>query len=132
MTEDADRIEILENLQEDTQTAQVFARIAGFAVCHLKHGSQSWKPARQLSADTIPKEMLSKLETLPLPEQRLFPIPYDCLFGMTIRGMGADTTEELRELSLSNLRTSSYWWSRVRKYLNDDLEWRDDSAKEEF
>jgi len=51
---------------------------------------------------------------------RLYEIPYMCLYGMTWRGCGGDTTEELNQCSL----TSPYWKARAL--------FTTDSEKEDF
>lgn len=53
-------------------------------------------------------------------DERLYEIPFGCLYGMTWRGCGGDTTDEINECSL----TSPYW-KAIAVFTTD-------SEKEEF
>ena len=57
-------------------------------------------------------------------KRRILAIPFDSLFVMTWRGIGGDTTDELRTLSKELFQTSPYWKPKAC--------WETDDEKEEF
>lgn len=66
-----------------------------------------------------------------LRQGRAHAIPPGCLYGMTWRGSGGDTLEELRGLSLTQLRASPYW-KQIVLPLSSATDWNSDDAKESF
>ncbi len=126
---------ILEALQEDMRGYSIFARCAGFA--------------SSVVLKTLPKSTWTELgggepkglqETLDswmtaeknVRERRFYEIPYDCLFGMTWRGAGGDTSAELIDLGLAEFIGSPYWKRVVAECIGKEGHWKSDDALEEF
>jgi hypothetical protein len=103
---------ILEALQEDMRAYGVFAKAIGVAVVYsYKKLSASVWSGLPLE---LPQNVLDSIEAWrtydgSARKRRVHSIPYDCLFGMTRRGIGEDTTEELRRLTMASLETSPFW-----------------------
>jgi hypothetical protein len=53
---------------------------------------------------------------------RIYSIPYDCLFGMTWRGTGVSTLENLRKLSYTDLKQSAAWKQLCKAESDEELE----------
>jgi hypothetical protein len=103
---------ILETLQEDMKAYSVFAKAIGVAVVYSykKLSASVWSSM----PTEIPQTILESIEGWRaydgnIRKRRVYAIPYDCLFGMTRRGLGEDTTDELRRLTMASLETSPYW-----------------------
>jgi hypothetical protein len=89
---------ILEGLQDDMRSYSLMAKLTG----HLVIRYQKWGTLSVITPDIVYQEGN-------LREQRAYKIPEGCLYGMTWRGRGGDSTEELRDLSLETLKASPYW-----------------------
>jgi hypothetical protein len=129
---------ILEALQEDMRGYSILARCTGLALVTTltKLPKSTW-------AEIGPEEPKGLQETLQLwvyaekksvRERRIYEIPYDCLFGMTWRGAGGDTSAELRELGLTGFTASPYWKRMIAEFVDQgDADcWKSDDALEEF
>jgi hypothetical protein len=104
-TEDTCIYTILEALQINMKAYTIFAKAA--AVC-IVYGSKRlekkvWAPLSIVNLEYTP------ITGTTLKDQRLFSIPYDCLYGMTWRGGGGDTSEELCSLGPKEFKSSAYW-----------------------
>jgi hypothetical protein len=103
---------ILEALQEDMKAYGIFAKAIGVAVVYSykKVSASAWSG---LSTE-LPQTIFESIEGWRvydgnIRKGRVYSIPYDCLFGMTRRGLGEDTTEEIRRLTMTSLETSPFW-----------------------
>ena len=103
---------ILETLQEDMRAYGVFAKAIGVAVVYSykKLATSVWS---KLPTE-LPQSIVDSINTWRaydgnIRKRRVYTIPYDCLFGMTRRGLGDDTTEELRQLTMASLVSSPFW-----------------------
>lgn len=108
-------------LQTDLKGYARFAHATAFGI------HSWWKQIPQTSWMPPPtnnhlKEEVESWSDLSMRKRRLYPIPFDCLFGMTWRGIGGDTTEELRNLTKELFQTSPYWKSKACWETDDELE----------
>jgi hypothetical protein len=99
---------ILEGLQDDMKTYTPMAKLVGHVIVRY----QKWGTLSIIPPDIVHQEGN-------LRQQRAYKIPQGCLYGMTWRGRGGDSTEELRDLSVDTLRASPYW---KRLCSSEDLE----------
>ncbi len=130
-----DRLDgILEALQEDMRGYSILARCAGFAIGKVIHKlpKSTWAVLGSEEPKNLQETLLSWAETEKnLRKRRIYEIPYDCLFGMTWRGAGGDTSAELLELGPTEFLASPYWKRTVTEFL-DNSSWKSDDALEEF
>jgi hypothetical protein len=103
---------ILEALQEDIRAYSIFAKAIGVAVVYSykKLSASTWSSMPLI----LPQSIVASIDSWRaydgnIRKRRVYSIPYDCLFGMTRRGLGEDTTGELRELTMASFVTSPYW-----------------------
>lgn len=89
---------ILEALQEDMRTYSLIAKLVGHTIVYY----QTWGMVSTIAPDIVYQEGNLRV-------QRSYKIPERSLYGMTWRGLGRDSTEELRDLSLDTLNASPYW-----------------------
>ena len=124
---------ILEQLQENMGKYILYARLAGLVlVASQKHISKSsWG---QLSQEE-PIELLQYLtewnSSTSLRATRAFAIPQSSLYGITWRGCGGTTTEELRNLNLKQLLKSPGWKNTLVPYTTAG-QWNSDDDHEAF
>lgn len=116
---------LMDALQHDMRGYSTMAKATAvtLAVFDGKIVKTSWQPL----TTTLPTDGSILISGDDVRHQRLHSIPYDCLFGMTWRGRGADTTEDLRAMSLDGLRACPAW-----KGVTGPVDSSDDSAKEGF
>lgn len=87
-----------------------------------KHIPQSsWVPC---NTNQPLSETIASWSQLSMRHRRILAIPFDSLFGMTWRGIGGDTTDELRNLTKDEFQSSPYWKPKAC--------WETDEEKEEF
>jgi len=107
---------ILCSLQEDMKKYSLFAKAAAVTIIYgYKHVQKSsWIPCLDSSYD----EEMEYTETIKV--QRLYTIPHDCLYGMSARGVGFSTTEELYQLGKSDFQSSPSWRSLYPEEESDE------------
>ncbi len=112
---------ILAALQTDMKGYALFAKAAAFGIeTWWKQIPQiSWAP---LSTTNRFTEEVETWNSLSMRKRRIYAIPYDCLFGMCWRGIGGDTTDELRNLTRELFQASPYWKPRAVWETDDELE----------
>jgi hypothetical protein len=133
-TEDERICSILEALQVDMKTYSLYAKCIGYAVIHsIQHlSSSTWVALSEKEPQDLVSTIQSWNEASTLKEKRVYSIPYDCLFGMTWRGSGADTTLELQNLTLETFWKSAIWKTLIKEYSASPTEWNSDEALEVF
>ena len=113
-------------LQKDMKAYDIFARaIACSLSCKVSSASMA-----DLSTET-PIDLdktISEWSKLSLRKGRVYEIPSRCLYGMTLRGAGEDTTDEINSFQMSD---SPYWRRTAEPYMNGTT-WSSDYMKEEF
>ena len=112
---------ILSSLQDDMKSYTLFARAAGLTIAYgYKNAPKSsWVPIKT-KPYTYEKASASEKDTLRFT--RIYMIPNDCLYGMTSRGGGEDTTEELRRLGSDTFKQSPYWKTKWPSNSEDEQE----------
>jgi hypothetical protein len=131
--DDENVLSILEALQTDMKSYILFAKCIGVTVMYAwnKVPKSSWEPLSNQQPEDLETKIKSwKLNNIRL--ERIYEIPYYCLFGMTWRGVGSDTTDQLRKLDQTELLKSPYWKKKLQPYLNENQDWISDIHKEEF
>lgn len=116
-------VSIVHALATDMKGYACFGKATLFGIQSFwKQISQSsWLP---FSSHLRFTEIIASWRELTMRKRRVYTIPYDCLFGMTWRGMGGDTTNELQNLTKEVFQQSSYW--KVKAC------WETDEEKEKF
>jgi len=125
-----ERLDIcLEALQEDIRGYALMAKVTGVCLCGIQKSwpKGTWEGAAKGQVDDVNNALAEWSDEKSLRRRRVYSIPYDCLFGMTWRGLGGDTGPELLGLGEAQFK-SSPWWKKVVP--TEGLE--DDSAKESF
>jgi hypothetical protein len=119
----------LEALQEDMRGYATLAKVAGCCLCGIqgKWPKGTWEGAAKRRNEDVEKALAEWSAEKSLRRRRVYSIPYDCLFGMTWRGLGGNTGPELLGLGEAQFK-SSPWWKKVLPTEGLD----DDSAKEGF
>jgi hypothetical protein len=114
---------IVSALQIDLKGYARFAHATAFGIhTWWKQIPQtSWTP---FSTTNHLVQEVTSWSNLSMRKRRVYSIPYDSLFGMTWRGIGGDTTDELRNLTKELFQTSPYWKSKAV--------WESDEELEEF
>jgi hypothetical protein len=132
-TEDERICSILEALQVDMKTYSLYAKCIGYAIVYSIQNlsSSTWSSLSEKEPSDLAITIQSWNEKCTLKEKRIFSIPYDCLFGMTWRGSGADTTDSLQMLTFDSLKKSSSWKIILKGYSTDEG-WNSDEALEAF
>lgn len=116
----------LEALQTDMRAYSLFAKATGVALTVYKHPKASWQPL------STAEPTLEAYDTkAPLRSARTYPIRYTCLFGMTWRGRGGDTTEELKSLGTQGFLSSAFWKKVIAEHTTDGA-WKSDEDLEAF
>jgi hypothetical protein len=113
---DDERVDtILIALQDDMKSYTIFAKACAVTILHgyKKVEKSSW--SKLSSIDPLYE---SGFDTT-LRNSRKYTIPIECLYGMTQRGAGVDTTEELRCLGSKDFQASAYWSKVWPKEVND-------------
>jgi hypothetical protein len=112
---------VMEALQTDMRSYSIFAKCAAFMIfSKLKElPKTTWQELSQKEPQ-IDFNKDNNLRTT-----REYEIPYECLFGMTWRGTGQNTMEELNSLSLETLSKSPYWKKLI-------MDCNDDESIEDF
>ena len=118
----------MKSLQQDMRSYNIFGRaIAIILECKLP--KTSWNPIVVSESDVL-QSTLDIWESLDGRDSRVYEIPYDCLYGMTRRGSGGNTMDEL--YTLSTLPSSPYWKQILQEYKDDNDEWISPEIHEEF
>lgn len=131
---DDDRIlTILEALQIDMKSYSLFGKCIALTVSYTwnKVPNTTWEPLSNQTPEDLETTIQSWKQNT-LQKERIYEIPYYCLFGMTWRGAGGDTTKELMNLGIEELKKSAYWKKQIQPYLNEENNWISDEYKEEF
>lgn len=97
------------------------ATLFGIQISWKQIPQTSWLP---FSSNNPLAETIQSWNQLSMRKRRLYAIPFDSLFGMTWRGIGGDTTDELRDLTKELFQSSPYWKTKAC--------WETDDEKEEF
>lgn len=122
-SENPDIDTILEMLQNDMRAYSIFAKAIGISVVY------SYKRLPKSIWLELPTEInpaivasISEWRSLShnIRKRRVYIIPYDCLFGMTRRGLGEDTTDELHQMTIHSLLKSASWKKTVEQYVQED------------
>jgi hypothetical protein len=133
-TEDESICTLFEQLQTSMNTYSIVAKCTSFAIteCLKKIPKSSWMPLSTLEPVDLLKERES-WRSGNLRKDRLFSIPYDCLFGMTWRGSGHSTEDALKNLSLAEFLKSVCWRNILKPFLNPEgTDWKSDEELELF
>jgi len=108
---------ILGALQLDMKAYMVFSKAAAVVVVY---GAKHVPKSTWLALNVPSMEDYMPISGASIRHQRLYSIPYDCLYGLTYRGAGGDTREELHQLTLKQLQTSAYWRRMIGSEQTDD------------
>lgn len=126
---------IITSLEQDMRSYSLFARASIIAIIYA---SIHTDPSELWTAmpTSIPQPYHDTFEVwsneyLTIRKRRVMKIPSDCLFGMTYRGTGQDTTDELRVLNLNSLLHSPYWKQTLVNYTSGG-KWLNDYSCEAF
>jgi hypothetical protein len=132
-TEDERILIIFEALQTDLKSYTLFAKCIALTVFYSlnKVPQTTWEPLSDKEPETL-QETISSWKLDNIKKERIYEIPYYCLFGMTWRGAGGDTTDELRNLNITELLKSPFWKKQIQAYLDESNNWISDNHKEEF
>ncbi len=117
---------ILGELQEDMRRFTPMARLTGLALVEIPLDPSTWSGL----SSSVPQGIDLESESLTW-QKRTFEIPVLCLYGMCWRGMGADTTNMLNQLSLPDLLQSAYWKRCLDPFVENGS-WKSDDALETF
>lgn len=125
--------EILEGLQTDMGKYSLYARLAGLVlVASQKHiPKSSWGALSQEEPIELAAKQLEWNAPTTVRAARIFPIPQGCLYGLTWRGCGGCTTDELTTLTLKSFQKCTYWKQILAVYITGG-QWNSDDALEEF
>ena len=116
----------LEALQKDMKGYDIFARVIA---CSLSCKVSSASMMAMSTEEPIDLDKtISEWDSLSLRKGRIYEIPSRCLYGMTVRGNGRDTTDEINNF---NIKESPYWRRAVEPYMSRG-NWISDDAKEIF
>ena len=133
-TEEEAICSLFEQLQTSMNSYASFAKCTALAIseCVNKLPKTTWAPLSELEPTDILQERAS-WRSGNLRTDRLFSIPYECLFGMTWRGSGYSTEEELNILSLAGFLKSPCWKNILKPFLNvEGTGWKSDEELEIF
>jgi hypothetical protein len=110
---------VMEALQTDMRSYSNFAKCAAYMIFtklkDLKNLKSTWL---ELSQKEPP---MNTWDDTSLKTSRVYDIPYECLFGMTWRGTGQNTMDELNSLSLETLSKSPYWKKLIPETREDEI-----------
>jgi hypothetical protein len=112
---------IYESLQMNMKYCTIFAKCSAVVLMKCDLPKDCWK---ELSIKEYPdmKEAAEWKKIKNARKRRIYSIPYDCLFGMTWRGTGVSTLENIRELSYKDLKDSPSWKVLCKAETDEDLE----------
>ena len=132
-TEDERILTIFEALQTEMKSYSLFAKCIGLTVFYAwnKVPQTTWEPLSNKQPETL-EDTIASWKLNNIRKERIYEIPYYCLFGMTWRGVGGDTTDELRNLNITELLKSAFWKKQILPYLDETNNWISDEHKEEF
>ena len=110
-----------ESLQHDMKTYETFSK--AIACClDCTFPKSTWAPMSVEEPIDLAK-IIDTWNKLSIRKGRVYEIPYSCLWGMTQRGLGIDTSDELNNFNVS----VSPYWRRM-----SDGNWISDDVKELF
>jgi hypothetical protein len=113
-------------LQKDMKSYNIFARAVA---CSLSYKVMPASMAGLSTEEPIElRKTISEWDKLSIRKGRVYTIPYGCLYGMTMRGVGIDTTDEINAFTM----IESPYWRRIVEFYTKDGIWISDDAKEEF
>jgi len=116
-----DKIHSPEALQKDMKSYDIFARgVAYYLSCKVPSGSMMVLSSEE-PIDL--RKTLDEWDVLTIRKGRVYEIPSSCLYGMTLRGNGEDTSDEINNPAFNE----SPYWRRL-----GGGSWTSDTAKEEF
>ena len=123
----------LHALQIDMDKYILYARLAGLALITIQTRipKSSLTPLSQEEPIDLLKYLTEWAEAKSLRDARAFPIPQGCLYGITWRGCGGDTTQELRSLTLKSFLRSPVWKQTLIAYTTGST-WTSDEDLEAF
>jgi hypothetical protein len=116
----------LEALKTDMKAYDIFARAVACSLS-CKVVAASMAPL-SIEEPIDLRKTISEWDTLSIRKGRLYTIPYGCLYGMTMRGSGENTTDEINNFKMSE----SPYWRRIVEFYTKDGAWISDDAKEIF
>ncbi len=124
---------VMEALQTDLGRYSILGRCCASAlVCQQGRLSEnSWLELSQEEPVDLIALQLEWSMAHTIREGRAYSIPAGCLFGLTWRGSGGDTLNELRGVSLTHFRKSPYW-KQIVLPLSSEAGWNSDEDKEKF
>lgn len=108
--------EILEGLQADMKGYTLLAKLAAVAITTLRTDKSSWPTIPE--RDPTPFCQFQHQDNIRLA--RKYEIPFFSLYGMTWRGRGADTSDDLKTLGLAQFKQSPYWRKTAGELVTDD------------
>jgi hypothetical protein len=116
---------IYEALQSNMKYSSIFAKCSAFVlmICDKKGllPKDCWKELSTKEYDELQEiKIWNSLDTI--RKERIYSIPYDCLFGMTWRGTGVCTLENLCNLTYNDLKQSPAWKTLCKAESDEDLE----------
>jgi len=118
----------MESLQQDMRSYNIIARaIAIMLECRLP--KTTWNLISFPESANL-QSILDNWDKLDGRTGRVYEIPYDCLYGMTHRGSGGNTMEEI--YTLSALPNSPYWKQIIQTYKDENDEWITPEIHEAF
>jgi len=104
-----------DSLKHDMKTYEIFSK--AIACClDCTSPKSTWAP---MSVEE-PIDLVKNIDTwnkLSIRKGRIYEIPYGCLYGMTQRGLGVDTSDEINNFDIS---VSPYWKRICIDYESDD------------
>jgi len=111
---------ILEALQCNMNAYSIFAKATAVIVVYgaSRVPTSTWLSLTIPSLDTYTAIVGSSLRS-----QRLYSIPYDCLYGLTWRGAGGTTTEELCTFGFDTCKASAYWRQCITDSMDVEAFW---------
>lgn len=114
---------VFESLQEDMRSYALIGRCTAIAIrtCVNQLPSKTWEPLSTREPEQLAFDMSGTIR-----KDRLYAIPYDCLFGMTWRGTGVNTLEYLRNLKEEDFQKSPWWRAKAAGIESND------TKREEF
>jgi hypothetical protein len=111
---------IYEALQINMKYCNIFAKCTAFVIMTCEHPKDCWKELSTKEYSDM-KEIAEWKKITNIRKARIYSIPYDCLFGMTWRGTGVCTLENLRELSYKDLQESPSWKALCKAETDEDI-----------
>lgn len=116
---------IYEALQMNMKYCEIFAKCSAFVLMSCdKKGllpKDCWKELSNKEYEEL-QEIESWKKISNIRKARLYSIPYDCLFGMTWRGTGVCTLDNLRSLTYNDLKQSPSWKLYCKGETDEDIE----------